>query len=141
MKQVLAAFLLLTFVGCDKSSGSSDEQPAAPPAGSSTPSTSQGSSASAAAFEARSLFQSVCATCHGPDGKGNGVAAAALDPKPRNYTDKAWQASVTDDDLRKIILFGGAAVGKSAVMPGTPQLKDKPEQLTALIQIIRAFGK
>jgi mono/diheme cytochrome c family protein len=135
---VLIAVLIL--VGC----GKKDEAPpatgdvvAAGSAGSSTGTTSAGN----AAFEARSVFQTLCATCHGPKGLGDGQAAAALDPKPRNYTDKAWQASVTDDDLRNIIKFGGAAVGKSAVMPGAPQLKDKPEVIDELVKIIRNFGK
>jgi hypothetical protein len=79
--------------------------------------------------------------CHGVDGSGNGPAAATLQPKPRNYTDAAWQASVTDEQLRETILKGGAAVGKSAAMPGQPQLKDHPEVLDGLVQIIRKFGK
>lgn len=91
--------------------------------------------------EARTTFSTVCAACHGPDGTGNGPAAASLNPRPRNYTDAAWQASVTDDELRKIILLGGQAVGKSAMMPGNPQLKDKPEVIDGLVQIVRSFGK
>src|SRR5262245_2085275 len=39
------------------------------------------------ADEARQLFATVCATCHGPTGQGDGQAAASLNPKPRNYTD------------------------------------------------------
>src|SRR5690606_2814806 len=54
----------------------------------------------AAADEAKQMFATVCATCHGTDGSGNGPAAASINPKPRNYTDAAWQASVTDDELR-----------------------------------------
>lgn len=34
------------------------------------------------------LFKSTCASCHGEDGKGKGVAAAGLNPPPRNFTDK-----------------------------------------------------
>ena len=33
----------------------------------------------------KELFAVNCATCHGPDGLGNGPAAAALNPKPRNF--------------------------------------------------------
>ncbi|HRC57938.1 MAG TPA: hypothetical protein PKU97_18560, partial [Kofleriaceae bacterium] len=77
----------------------------------------------------------------GPTGKGDGQASAALNPKPRNYSDKAWQASVTDDDLRKTILLGGPGGGKSPTMPGQPQLKDKPAVLDALVVMIREFGK
>jgi cytochrome c553 len=91
--------------------------------------------------ESRVTFESKCAMCHGADGTGNGPAAASLNPKPRNYTDAAWQASVTDDELRAIILFGGQAVNKSPMMPGNPQLKDKPEVIDGLVAIVRSFGK
>ena len=59
------------------------------------------------------IFKTRCSTCHGMDGKGNGPAAITLNPKPRNYTDVAWQKSVTDDHIREIIVKGGAALGKS----------------------------
>jgi cytochrome c553 len=90
--------------------------------------------------QAKKMFETVCAMCHGADGTGNGPASANLNPKPRNYTDKAWQASVTDDEIRKTILLGGQGVGKSATMPGQPQLKDQPEVLDGLVKIIRGFG-
>jgi cytochrome c553 len=93
------------------------------------------------AEEAQTMFKTVCAACHGETGTGNGPAAAALDPKPRNYTDKTWQASVTDDQIAKTILMGGAAVGKSPVMPAQPQLREKPEVLAELVKIIRKFGQ
>jgi mono/diheme cytochrome c family protein len=91
--------------------------------------------------QAQDMFGNVCAMCHGVSGAGDGPAAANLTPKPRNYTDPAWQASVTDDQIRKTILEGGQAVGKSPMMPGQPQLKDQPEVLDNLVKIIRGFGK
>jgi mono/diheme cytochrome c family protein len=33
----------------------------------------------------KSLFAVNCASCHGPEGFGNGPASAALNPKPRNF--------------------------------------------------------
>jgi mono/diheme cytochrome c family protein len=90
---------------------------------------------------AERLFSSLCATCHGIDGTGNGPGAASLNPKPRNYTDPAWQASVTDDDIKNIIVKGGQAVGKSAMMPPSPQLEGDAATLDGLVKIIRAFGK
>ena len=87
------------------------------------------------------MFATVCATCHGADGTGNGPAAASLPTRPRDYTDPAWQASVTDDDLKKTILQGGQAVGKSPLMPGNPQLADQPAVLEGLVKIIRGFKK
>src|SRR5262245_1895337 len=67
--------------------------------------------------EAQRIFMTVCATCHGIDGTGTGPAAETLTPKPRNYTDPKWQASVTDDAIREIIIKGGQQLGKSAMMP------------------------
>lgn len=91
--------------------------------------------------EAQRTFMTVCATCHGADGTGNGPAAESLNPKPRNYTDMAWQASVTDADLKKIILEGGQAVGKSPMMPAQVQLKDRPDVVNELVTIIRGFAR
>ena len=91
--------------------------------------------------QAQQMFDTVCAVCHGADGTGTGPASANLNPKPRNYTDPKWQASVSDDDLKKTILLGGQGVGKSPMMPGQPQLKDHPEVLDGLVGVIRGFGK
>jgi cytochrome c553 len=91
--------------------------------------------------EAEQVFLSQCARCHGYDGTGRGEVAATLNPKPRDYTDAAWQASVTDDDLKKIIVEGGQAVGKSVMMPPNPALKDKPHVVNELVLIIRGFAK
>ena len=87
------------------------------------------------------MFATVCVTCHGSDGSGHGPAAESLNPKPRDYTDAAWQASITDDQLKQTILKGGVGVGKSPMMPGQPQLADQPEVLDGLVAIIRKFGK
>jgi len=90
--------------------------------------------------EARSIFDTRCVTCHGASGAGDGAAAAALNPKPRNYADKAWQDSVKDEDLAKAILEGGAAIGKSPLMPPNPDLKDKPAVVAEIVKIIRGFA-
>ena len=86
------------------------------------------------------MFYTTCAVCHGMDGTGNGPGAETLNPKPRNYTDPQWQATITDDQIRKTILLGGAGVGKSAMMPPNPNLKDQPDVVDGLVKIIRSFG-
>lgn len=96
--------------------------------------------AAAVVLDAKSVFNERCSPCHGSTGKGDGPAAAALTPKPRNYTDKAWQSSVTDEQIKKTIVYGGAAVGKSAVMPSSPDLDGKPEVVEGLVKIVRGFG-
>lgn len=91
----------------------------------------------AARAEAEQIFVSRCVACHGPQGKGDGPASAGLTPKPRNFQDPAWQDSVTDDHIEKIIKFGGAAVGKSPAMPANPDLTSKNEVVTALREHVR----
>lgn len=90
--------------------------------------------------QAQSIFGERCAACHGTDGSGNGPAAANLIPKPRNYHDSKWQASVTDEQIKRTITLGGAAVGKSPIMPASPDLDAKPEVVDGLVKIIRKFG-
>jgi mono/diheme cytochrome c family protein len=93
------------------------------------------------AESAQEIFKNRCSPCHGPQGRGDGPASAALTPKPRDYADAEWQKSVTDDQIKKTILYGGAAVGKSPVMPSQPDLESKPEALAGLVQLIREVGK
>ena len=113
--------------------GCGDKKPSTPP-------PQDIPTSSPAAQEARNTFNTLCSTCHGQSGTGDGPGAASLQPKPRNYTDKAWQASVTDEQIRQIILEGGAAVGKSPMMPPSPQFKDKPAVVDELVKIVRSFG-
>ncbi len=143
MRALLLAIVVVT--ACSKG-----EEPPPPTSGSPTarpetgPRPHGGAVATAPApgdEKARALFGSMCATCHGADGRGDGPAAASLNPKPRDYTDAKWQASVTDDDLKKTILLGGQKTGKSPMMPGNPQLQDQPEVLDGLVRIIRSFKR
>jgi cytochrome c553 len=105
------------------------------------PDTSSATPAVPSAEQARAMYQTVCATCHGEGGRGNGPAVATLQPRPRDYTDRAWQSGVTDDQIKQVILMGGAALGKSAMMPAQPELRDHPEVVAELVHLIRAFGR
>lgn len=91
------------------------------------------------AQQAQDIYDTVCTMCHGPGGKGDGGGAKMLQKKPRDYTDAAWQASITDDEIKQTIVKGGAGVGKSPEMPAQPQLEKQPEVLDALVKIIRGF--
>jgi mono/diheme cytochrome c family protein len=55
--------------------------------------------------EAKHLFDSVCAKCHGSDGRG-GVPAAEGQPAPRDFRDPSFHSTRTDADLRKAIREG-----------------------------------
>jgi len=94
-----------------------------------------------AASTAKATFNAKCVVCHGSVGAGDGPGAAALSPKPRAFGDAAWQGGVTDEQISKAIIEGGAAVGKSPNMPPNPELADKPEVVKQLVGIVRAFKK
>jgi mono/diheme cytochrome c family protein len=94
----------------------------------------------AAMQEAQDIYKARCTMCHGSFGKGDGPAAAALNPKPRDLGDPAWQKSVADEHIEKIILSGGPAVGKSPLMPANPDLSAKPDVIRALRIMVRNFG-
>jgi mono/diheme cytochrome c family protein len=61
-------------------------------------------------------YKELCVGCHGEQGKGDGAAAAALNPKPANFADAAHAATVTDEYIVNMIKEGGAANGKSPMM-------------------------
>lgn len=91
--------------------------------------------------EAKTIFQQRCVTCHGATGKGDGPAAAALNPKPRSFADGAWQKTITDEHIATIIVKGGAGVKKSPLMPPNPDLEQKPKVVAALVSIVRGYAK
>jgi len=96
----------------------------------------------AADREAATLkFRTVCFTCHGKTGMGDGPGSVGLVPQPRNFHDRDWQASVTDAHIEKIIVGGGAAVGKALAMPPNPDLRERPGVVAALREHIRSLGK
>lgn len=149
----VAVFLALGSSACDDkkeapASGTASSTASAPAASKASTDTAAatGGTATAGAIsdadrtQAKEIFASRCTPCHGPTGKGDGAASAALTPKPRDFGDAEWQKSVTDDHIEKIISYGGAAVGKSPAMPPNPDLADKPV-VKALREHVRNLGK
>jgi mono/diheme cytochrome c family protein len=87
------------------------------------------------------IFKLYCVACHGDSGKGDGVTAAALNPKPRDFTDKARMATIPDWEVFKVIKDGGASVGLSPMMtPWGPLLKDD-QKIHDLSAYVRTFAK
>jgi mono/diheme cytochrome c family protein len=52
------------------------------------------------------LYAERCSGCHGDDGKGDGPAAAALVPKPRNFRDTAFWQDRKAEDLKVVVHKG-----------------------------------
>lgn len=90
--------------------------------------------------EAREVYESTCVSCHGPRGAGDGLAAMGLPAKPASFTDAKWQASTSDEQIERAIVGGGAAIGKSPLMPANPALAAKPQVVAALRTMIRGFA-
>lgn len=80
-------------------------------------------------------YETVCASCHGNDGKGDGVAAAALNPKPRNFhSADGWTNGRSFYDLYTTLNNGVPGTGMAAYefLP--------PEERVAIIHYLRTFA-
>ena len=61
-------------------------------------------------------YTTLCVPCHGPAGEGNGPAAAALNPKPRNFADGKYMNARADAQLINVIKNGGQSEKLSPMM-------------------------
>ena len=54
----------------------------------------------------KSVYEIRCAPCHGAEGGGDGPAAAAITPRPRNFRDPAFWTGRTPEQLRLTVTQG-----------------------------------
>ncbi|HYB91206.1 MAG TPA: cytochrome c [Candidatus Binataceae bacterium] len=102
--------------------------------------SSSGGALAADLAAAKQNYKTFCTKCHGPEGKGDGTAAATLKTKPRDFTDCARMAKETDDVLFKVIKNGGPAAGFSADMQAwSSGFED--DEIRDLIAYVRTFCK
>ncbi len=94
------------------------------------------SSQAADSAKGQEVYNTYCALCHGPTGLGDGVGAAALDPKPRDLSSATLLESYTDEYLVNVITNGGGAVGKSPAMPPWGGVVS-PEDIQNVVAYIR----
>jgi mono/diheme cytochrome c family protein len=79
----------------------------------------------------KTIFQTTCASCHGTEGKGDGVAGATLNPKPRNFTSlDGWKNGPKLAQMYKTLQEGipNSGMASFATLP--------PEDRIALIHYI-----
>jgi len=94
----------------------------------------------AALADGAGTYATMCASCHGAAGAGDGPAAVALNPKPANFADAAFWTSHDDAQVKKAIKEGGPAVGKSPLMaPFGAALSDA--QIDELVAHLKTFKK
>lgn len=91
-----------------------------------------------AGFNVESMFNVVCATCHGQAGDGTGAAGAALDPRPANFTDPAFWETRDMDRILNVIANGAVAVGGSPLMVGW-SASFTAEQIQEFADYVAAF--
>ena len=70
---------------------------------------------SAQAARGHRVFLQRCATCHGPQGRGDGQNAYNLQPPPPDFQESL--AKLPAGDRRKVIEGGTAALGRSSLCP------------------------
>ncbi|MHB8259244.1 MAG: c-type cytochrome [Bacteroidia bacterium] len=87
----------------------------------------------AATAKGKSLYNSMCSSCHGKEGKGDGGAGAALKPKPADHTSAKVQAE-SDGSL-----YWKITEGRNGMLSYKKTLKD--EQRWQLVNYIRVLGK
>lgn len=87
------------------------------------------------------VYKMYCATCHGDTGAGDGPASAALNPKPRNFTDKSIMEKIPDEEIFKAIKDGGAAVGKSPLMIAWGPVLGDDQKIHDVAAFVRSLAK
>jgi len=80
------------------------------------------------------VYADRCALCHGPEGKGDGPAAAGLNPKPRNHTDGSYMNSRSDEELQTVIRSGKGG------MPAWVNVLNEQE-IQAVVKHVRSLAK
>jgi len=88
----------------------------------------------------RKVYKMYCKKCHGKKGNGKGLMAKDLDPKPRDFTDKAHMAKRSDWQIFLGIKEGGAAVGLSEEMTAWKDSLTEQE-MRDVASYIRQFSK
>lgn len=81
----------------------------------------------------KNIYKTYCVVCHGDKGKGDGIAGAALDPKPGNFTSAKMQ-SQTDGAI-----FWKLTNGRPPMAAYEDVLSEK--ERWQLVNYIRTFGK
>jgi mono/diheme cytochrome c family protein len=92
-------------------------------------------SVEAAVVRGSIVFRTYCVLCHGVNGEGDGRAAAQYVPPPANLT----ASGLSDKGKERIILGGGASVGRSPFMPPWGHELTN-EQIADLLAFLRAIN-
>jgi mono/diheme cytochrome c family protein len=132
---IMLAALALSACGGNGDGGNQAEDRPAPPAefaGMTNPFAGD----DAAATAGKATYDANCASCHGAEGRGDGAAAASLDPKPDDLRDTA--ANAGDDYIHWRIAKGGAFAPFNSSMPAWEGVLSD-DQIWQLVTYINTF--
>jgi mono/diheme cytochrome c family protein len=87
----------------------------------------------------KAKYDANCVGCHGATGKGDGPAAAALNPKPQDHTNGKVMNALSDKYLFDIIKEGGKAVQKAPIMPAASK-KLTEQDIWDMVAYIRSLA-
>lgn len=114
--------------------------PAPSPPPQAAPASPPAAPRAADAARGAALYQTYCASCHGPGGDGDGPTAVGLDPKPARHSDGAKMSALSNEYLIRVVREGGQAVGKSPLMaPWAGTLDDA--QIRDVVAFVRSLAK
>ena len=85
-------------------------------------------------------FAQYCATCHGPQGAGDGPVGKTLNPPPRNFQEAHFLYGGTDQSIFEVITNGAASKGGSALMAPWGAVIPEGDRW-ALVKFIRSLHK
>ena len=88
----------------------------------------------------KAKYDANCVGCHGATGKGDGPAAAALNPKPGDMTDGKAMKALSDKYLFDIVKNGGASQKKSPIMPASAK-KFSDQEISDIVAYLRTLAK
>lgn len=131
----------------DEAAAPAEDEVAAEEAGEATEAAAEAAPAATAAVDleaGKKVYTVYCSTCHGTSGKGDGPAAAGLNPKPVNFAkgefrhDANGNGTVGDiEDIKAIVHDGAAKYGGSPLMAPWPMIS--PEDLQAVAEYIKSL--
>lgn len=87
---------------------------------------------------AQQQYATLCAVCHGPEGRGDGPAGATLNPPPMNFHARAFQQEMPPGATHWVIKHGLSDTARRSGMPSFGTLSDA--QIWALVAYVRQLG-
>ncbi|MBT5667648.1 MAG: hypothetical protein HOJ06_20080 [Rhodospirillaceae bacterium] len=92
------------------------------------------------AMQSQESYIENCSRCHGVDGRGSKELESELARIIPDFSDPKFQSSRSDEELREVILKGGAGIGKSEAMPPWEGVLDE-EQTKSMVKLLRGFER